>query len=92
MPVRVRVGGSTLVTAATGTVYLKLSEWAAAASDFESALGISADVPAHHYAFAVALEHIGRREEAFAPASRFHGSCIFSPFFAPCFIQLLEPS
>jgi hypothetical protein len=53
-----------LVTAAAGTVYLKLAEWTAAASDFECAININADMPVYHYAFAVALEHIGRRNEA----------------------------
>lgn len=45
-------------------MFLKLAEWTAAATDFESAISISADVPVYHYAFAVALEHIARRNEA----------------------------
>jgi hypothetical protein len=53
-----------LTRSTAGTVQLKLSDWTAAAHDFESAIALSADVPAHHYAFAVALERIGRREEA----------------------------
>ena len=53
-----------LTRSTAGTVQLKLSDWTAAAHDFESAIAISAEVAAHHYAFAVALERIGRREEA----------------------------
>ena len=51
---------------AAGTVYLKLTEWTAAATDFESAIGINAEMPVYHYAFSVALERIGRRNEACA--------------------------
>ncbi len=47
-----------------GTVHLKLADWTAAARDFEAAIGINAELPVFHYAFSVALERIGRRNEA----------------------------
>jgi len=53
-----------------GTVHLKLSDWTAAAHDFESAVGINAEVPFYHYGLSVALERIGRRTEAYASLQR----------------------
>ncbi len=55
-----------------GTVHLKLARWTEAASDFESAIGINAELPVYHYAFSVALERIGRRNEAYAKLKFMH--------------------
>jgi hypothetical protein len=63
-----------------GTVNLKLSDWPAAARDFESAIGIDAQAPVYHYAFAVALERIGRRNEAYVVSSAASFVFYASPF------------
>lgn len=51
-------------------MYLKLADWTAAARDFEAAISLNAEMPVYHYAFSVALERIGRRDEAYASLPR----------------------
>jgi tetratricopeptide (TPR) repeat protein len=68
-----------------GTVHLKMSDWTAAASDFENAVGINAEMPVYHYGLSVALERIGRRTEAYASLQK---ALELAPHFIPALHEL----